>query len=165
MKAGERRGDPLRRFRIGTYAVYLVVVGGFCLSILVSLVRSVSQMTPRHSAAREAVLSPRECVGRVETLWQELEDRRKALTSRPPASEADNAWAEFRVQWMERHREAEATCGVDSPGRQSLRALFRRLDKAMDLYTTHAVQYAGEVGPTADAFSRELATARSEAMR
>ncbi|MBI3181939.1 MAG: hypothetical protein HYZ28_07325 [Myxococcales bacterium] len=154
--------DPkLRPFRIAAYVTYLVVVVSFSTLIIVSVARSVSAMTPRSRPDPTKVLTARDCLERAERLWGELEQRRKELPSRPPASEADNAWAEFRVKWLERHREAEAMCS-EGKDRAAARAVYRRLDKVMDLYTTHAVQYAGEVGPTADAFRDDLEAARKD---
>lgn len=157
---GERedvpRRDPLRPFRVAMYGFYLAVVGTFSLLIIVSVVKSVIAMTPGHRRQSDVVLSERECFQKAEQLWNELEKERQALASHTPATTADDVWAEFRVKWLERHRQAASMCALDSRARARLREVFLRLDKAMDLYTTHAVQYSGEVGPTADALKQAL---------
>lgn len=166
MAKREASADPdlrLRKFRIGAYATYLVVVGGFSLLVIISVIRSVSAMTPRRLPTRDRVLSMRECLEWAERLWSELEGRRKGLSARAPAEEADNAWTEFRVKWLERHRQTEAMCAVSAEGRSALRPVFARLDRLMDLYTIHAVQFAGELGPTVDSLKTALEVARKDA--
>ena len=66
----------------------------------------------------------------------------------------------FRVEWLDRLRQAERSCGVDAPDRRELADLFRQLEHLEDLYTTSAVQYSGEVGPALERFRVMLARAR-----
>ena len=66
----------------------------------------------------------------------------------------------FRVEWLDRLRQAERSCGVDAPDREDLAGLFRQLEHLEDLYTTSAVQYSGEVGPALDRFHRMLTAAQ-----
>jgi len=54
----------------------------------------------------------------------------------------------------------EHSCGTDAPDRRDLAELFRQLEHLEDLYTTSAVQYAGEIGPALDRFHRMLARMR-----
>ena len=61
---------------------------------------------------------------------------------------------------LERVRQAERSCGVDLPERKGLAELFEQLEHLEDLYTTSAVQYAGEIGPALDRFHRMVAQAR-----
>jgi hypothetical protein len=89
-----------------------------------------------------------------------MEARRRALTGITPASRADTSWMSFRVEWLERLRQAERSCGVDAPDRKEIGALFRQLEHLEDLYTTSAVQYSGEIGPALDRFHRMMAAAR-----
>jgi hypothetical protein len=142
------------------YSLYLLVVGTIAIMLTVSVVKSVSAMTPRHRPSPAQTLTERECLDRADQLWTELDDRRKALSNSVPAANADNAFTHFRVEWLQRHREAEGLCAVESQSRVALREVFRRLEQTMDLYTTHTVQYAGEVGPTVDALREAMAKAR-----
>ncbi|MFZ5471769.1 MAG: hypothetical protein ACOZIN_20260 [Myxococcota bacterium] len=158
--------DPrFKPYRVAMYAVYLAFVGTFSSLVIVSVVRSVRAMTPGRQPSIEEVLTVPECLDRAQELWEELDARRAALTQDAPASQADEAWATFRVKWLTNQRQAEADCAVGWRDRAQLRQVFRRLDQAMDLYTTHAVQYAGEVGPTVDAFRAALKVARDPSQR
>jgi hypothetical protein len=141
-------------------AVYLCVVSLFSILVTVSVARSVRTMTPRREPVRTATLDRSACIARAEALLGELESRRRALAGVAPASRADTSWVSFRVEWLERLRQAERSCGVDAPDRRDLRALFNQLEHLEDLYTTSAVQYSGEIGPALDRFHRMLARAR-----
>ena len=83
--------------------------------------------------------------------------RIRALTGITPASRADTSWMAFRVEWLDRLRQSERSCGVDAPDRKEIGALFRQLEHLEDLYTTSAVQYSGEIGPALDRFHRMVA--------
>jgi hypothetical protein len=153
--------DPrYRPYRVGAYVVYLVLVSVFCLLVIVSVVRSVGAMTPQPHPARNATLEPSACTVRAEVLFQELEQHRRELSIRNPASSADAAWNSFRVAWLERVRQAQSNCGVAAPERAALARLFVQLEHLEDLYTTSAVQFSGEIGPAVDAFRRSLEAAR-----
>jgi hypothetical protein len=144
-------------FRIAMWAVYFTVLMFFTGSITVSVIRSALAMTPDHQTGSVAQLSPEECVGRARALWNDLDERRRSMSAQPNVERVDaEYWTQFRIEWLTRHREAEAACAVDAPGRENLKALFKRLDRVMDLYTTHATQYAGEVGPSVDALKKSL---------
>ncbi|RPH73097.1 MAG: hypothetical protein EHM78_00060 [Myxococcaceae bacterium] len=153
--------DPrYRPYRVAVIAVYLVVVSTFCLLVTASVARSVRTMSPRREPVRTATLAPEACVERASVLLDELEGRRRALTGITPASRADTSWMSFRVEWLERVRQAERSCGVDLPERKELAELFDQLEHLEDLYTTSAVQYAGEIGPALDRFHRMVAQTR-----
>lgn len=156
--------DPrFRRFRTATYGVYLLVVGAFSLLVTFSIIRSVREMSPRRPVDTDQVLTVRECVDRAKALWERLDDERKNFTDTHPAEGVDEQYSRFRVEWLRQMRELEGLCAVDSRQRTALRKVFRRLDVLQDLYTTHAVQYAGEVGPAVDRLETALTEARKEA--
>lgn len=157
------RFDPkFRSFRIGMYAIYLVVVVVFSLLIAGSVVRSVVAMTPERHVGPAPTLPLDECLSRARALWAELDERRKTLGGQSPAALADARWMDFRLDWLRRHREAEAKCVSASSERAEVAQVFRRLDKTMDLYTTHAVQFAGEIGPTLDALQKAFDSAQGK---
>lgn len=152
--------DPrYRPYRMAVLGVYLVVVSLFCILITASVARSVRAMSPRREPVRTAALGPAACVERATALLDEMETRRRALTGITPASRADTSWMAFRVEWLDRLRQSERSCGVDAPDRKELGALFRQLEHLEDLYTTSAVQYSGEIGPALDRFHRMVAEA------
>jgi hypothetical protein len=154
--------DPrYRPFRVAVLAVYLVVVAVFCILITASVARSVQAMSPRREPVHTATLAPEACVDRALGLLDEMEARRRALTGITPASRADTTWMSFRVEWLERLRQAESSCGVDARERRELADLFRQLEHLEDLYTTSAVQYSGEIGPALDRFHRMVARAHA----
>ncbi len=150
--------DPrYRPYRIVVWAVYFVVLLFFAGSITVSVIRSVFLMSPDHRPPAQAALSTDECFAKARSLWAELEERRRAMSTQPEVRRVDaDYWTQFRMDWLERHRAAEAACAVDAKGREQLREVFKRLDQTMDLYTTHATQFAGEIGPTLDELKRVL---------
>ena len=154
--------DPrYRPFRVAVIGVYLVVVSLFCILVTVSVARSVRAMSPRREPVRTATLTPEACVVRASGLLDEMEARRRELTGITPASRADTSWMSFRVEWLDRLRQAESSCGVGAPERSELADLFRQLEHLEDLYTTSAVQYSGEIGPALDRFHRMVAQAHA----
>jgi hypothetical protein len=159
--AKESRRDPrYRRFRIAAYALYLAVVVGFCGMLIVSVVRSVIAMTPRVTSGGPRVLTVQECVDQASALWQELDTQRQQLSREVPAKTTDEKWSRFRVRWLGRLRETQSLCALDSRARRPLRRAFESLEHLQDLYMTHAVQFAGEIGPTLDEFRSALDAAK-----
>ena len=144
------------------YAVYLTAVGIISLLIIVSVVRSVTAMSPSRKDAREPTLTPRECLDRADGMWRELEQHRKALTDQPSARRADDDWSQFRVKWLQQKRDAEAQCALQSKSRASLAHVYSRLERVMDLYTIHATQYAGEIGTTVDDLRESMEAAKKD---
>jgi hypothetical protein len=152
--------DPrYRPFRIAAYALYLVVVSGFSLLVIRGVYGSVVAMTPRALPAAEVTLSVRECLERAEGLFGDMQKEHAKLIDTVPAAQADDVWDQFRVGWMERYRTAEASCALGSQSRARLRAVFEKLSRVMDLYTTAAVQYAGAMGGAIDGLIASLADA------
>lgn len=162
-RANDPKDPRFRRFRFGAYAFYILVVSVFCLLLIISVFRSVKEMTPKAAAESRTRLSVRACVEGANGLWLRLDDRRKAFSSTHPAKQVDQGFTQFRVQWLRELRDLQAKCAVDLPARKDLRELFERLEKVDDLYMTHAVQYAGEIGPEIDKLEASFARVRSEA--
>jgi hypothetical protein len=156
--------DPkYRPYRVGAYVGYIALTGAFSVLISWNVVRSVIEMTPSHQETTGRTLSQAECIDRATALWGELEDRRKSLADHKPVESADDDWPAFRVKWLGRHRETETLCAL--AGRPAMKQVFNQLDKAMDLYTTNTVQYAGETGPTVDKFRDALELARKNSQK
>jgi len=155
--------DPrYRPFRIFCYGLYILVVTAFSVNVTVSVVRSVMAMTPPRRAPTETVLSVRECVEGAERLWDELDAKRQTMSSHEPARRADQDWSLFRVKWLTNFRDIEAQCAVDARSRKPLKTVYARLDRIMDLYTTHSVQFAGEIGGAIDAFREALRAVKTD---
>lgn len=157
--------DPrFRPFRMGAYAVYLTVVGVVSALLIRSVVLSVIAMTPGAKPEAEVTLTVRECLQRAEALFRELEQERTRSTTINPAARTDDEWGQFRIGWMERYRDAESRCALHSraPDRERLRGVFDRLARVMDLFTTAAVQYAGEIGGAVDDLRASLDEAKRE---
>jgi hypothetical protein len=142
--------------------VYILVTTVFSVWILWSVARSVAAMTPERLPGAPQLLTFRECLDGAQALWAELESEREKLVRVSPAREVDRQWMRFRTEWLQRLRQREAECGLQSRERERLRAVFRRLESVQDLYTIHAVQYAGEVGGAVDALQAAFATARKD---
>lgn len=151
-----------RPFRGLAWGFYLLVAVTFSLAITVNVVRSTLAMTPDRPPPSTELLSPEECVLRARALWTELDQRRNSLSDPPDAGSVrrvDVDWTQFRIEWLTRHNETASRCGAEGTDREVLRKIFKELDTVMDLYTTNAVQFAGEVGPTLDALRADLKTA------
>jgi len=167
--ARQRVRDPrYRRFRVFAYVAYIVVVTAFSINIIVSVVRSVLVMNPGQKPPSEVTLTVRECLDGAERLWSELDAQRQRLASDAPARRVDQEWSHFRVQWLDKFRDIESHCALNSRSRTSLKGVFEKLDHIQDLYMTHAVQFAGEVGGAIDryrtavqAVQRELGAGRA----
>lgn len=161
MSEPDPRKDPrFRPFRAAAYGVYIAVVVAFCLAITISVTRSVLAMTPERKPAMEPVLSYRECLDGADKLWSELESEREKLVRTVPASKVDKQWMDFRTGWLRRLSDQEAQCALGSRDRTSLKEVFLRLEEVQDLYTIHAVQYAGEVGGAVDGLRGAFSAAR-----
>ncbi len=158
--AAENQKDPrFRPFRTVAWAVYLVVAVGFSLLVTVGVFNSVMRMTPELPPTTGDVLPAAECVAQARGLFEELDARRQALAREAAPARADVAWVGFRSDWLSRMRRLEARCAVDAKGREKLGAMFDRLERVLDLYTTATVQFAGGVGPAVEALQAAFADA------
>lgn len=156
--------DPrFRSFRGVTYAVYLLAVTVFCVLVLISVLRSIDAMSPEKLPERSPPLTVTECVDGAGTLYRELDEARREMGGSEAATKAAARWGDFRVAWLTRMRELEASCATSSKGRPGLAPVFRQLKKLMEVHTTHAVQYSGEVGPAVVKLHRLMGEARLDA--
>jgi len=149
--------DPrLRRFRQGMLGLYILLTVAFCVHLAVSVFRSTGEMTFSAQAPASAPRPEAECVAGLQGLWTELEQQRGEMSA-GSALAADQRFLTFRAQWFPRFRMLEAAC---APGRPAQAELFKALEKLADLYTTLAVRYAGEAGPTVERLRAGLGAAR-----
>jgi hypothetical protein len=130
------------------------------LWVIVCVGRSVAAMTPERLPPAEPVLSFSECLDAAQGLWTDLETQRERLVRTAPATDMDQAWMRIRTAWLTRMREQESHCALSSRERAELRTVFQRLEQVQDLYTIHAVQYAGEVGGAVDSLQDAFSAAR-----
>nr|WP_217440781.1 MULTISPECIES: hypothetical protein [unclassified Myxococcus] len=153
VSAPDPRKDPrFRRYRGAAYGVYIALTTLFSLWIIWNVSRSVAAMTPEELPPAATTLSFQECLAGARALWDELEAGREKLVRVSPARDTDQEWMRFRTSWLARMRERESQCDLKARERAPLRTVYRRLEVVLDLYTTHAVQYADEVGGTVDSF-------------
>jgi hypothetical protein len=153
--------DPrFRRYRAAAYGLYIALVSAFSLMLIVSVVRSIRAMTPPQLPPAEPTLSVRECLDGAQALWRELEREREALVNLSPARSVDQEWMVFRTGWLKQLRERESHCALESRERGQVKVVYRRLEQVLDLYTIHAVQYAGEVGGAVDGLHDAFEAAR-----
>lgn len=164
MSVSDPRRDPrFRPYRTGAYALYVSVVVAFCLLVIVSVVRSVRAMTPGRQPPAGRLLTVRECVDASEALWRDLERERELLVGLAGRTrDVDQAWMTFRTGWLARLRQEEARCAPHARERKPLAEVFRRLEQVLNLYTTQAVQYAGQVGPPVDKLQEAFRAARAD---
>jgi len=148
--------DPrFRGFRRVAWGVYLAFTTTFALLITYSVISSTMKMSPPHHSA-ESTLAVELCVVKARALFAELDQKRDELSNAKEVRVADTEWTKFRLDWLERQRQLEARCVGDSVEREKLKPVFKTLQSLMNLYTTHAVQYAGEIGPSVDKLRKQL---------
>lgn len=162
-KGTSPRDSRFKSFRTAAYGIYIVVVAVFSSLLIFSVFKSVAQMSPRAADSAEKQLTGRECVDGVERLWRSLDGRRRAFTDAKQPTEIDADFARFRTGWMKELRALESRCAVESRSRVALKQLFGRMQKLQSLYTTHSVQFAGELAPEVERFTEGLRAARKEA--
>ena len=151
------KSDPrFRPFRAAAWAVYLVFAVTLSGLVIVSVARSVAAMSPPRPTTQGASLGEAECRAEAHRLFADLEAHRQQFAGAAEVRRVDAEWTRFRREWMNALRAVEGRCGVAEAGREPLAALFGQLERVADLYTTHAVQFAGEVGPSLDALKRQL---------
>jgi hypothetical protein len=140
------KDSRFRRYRQAMIGLYTVLTVAFCLHLIVSVVRSTQSMTFGPERAAVLTRTDAECSSGLRALWQELETQRGQMAS-GRAVDAEQSFLAFRVGWFPRFRTLEAAC---APGRPPQKALFADVERLADLYTTLAIRYAGEAGPTVD---------------
>lgn len=163
MSAPDPRKDPrFRRYRAAAYGVHITLATVFSLWMIWNVGHSVAQMTPGRLPPVTPPLTVRECLDAADAHWKDLEAEREKLVHVLPARKVDQEWMRYRTEWLTRVRKSESECALESrdPSRVELRSVYRHLAKVQDLYTIHAVQYAGEVGGAVDALHAAFDTAR-----
>lgn len=156
----DRKDPRFRPFRIAALTVYLAVVLAFSFNVIASVLRSALAMSPARLPEAEAALTVGECADGVERLFGELEDLRKNWGDQAQVRHVDEEWMELRVKWLEKFRKLESECAIRSKSRERIRSLFVRLERIQDLYTTQAVQFAGELGGAIDGLHEAARQAR-----
>jgi hypothetical protein len=154
--------NRLRPFRAAAYGVHVAAATAFCLFIIWNVVRSVRAMTPPLPPSPAKLADVDTCSDRAQALWTALEERRRGLAEgTEPIRAAHQRWSEFRLEWLTQLRSTQAECSGAHPERAALGVLFQDLQRLEDLYSTHAVQYVGEIGPSVDRFQRDLEKVRT----
>jgi hypothetical protein len=163
MATREPRDPRFRNYRVAMYVLYILVAAVFSAFIITSVVRSVWRMSPPRLPPAEPTLTLRECVDAADALFRDLDRERQDLTRGTGAVAAqDPVWYQFRLEWLRRYRQSEAQCALDSHSREKVKAAFGRLEYLMDLYTTSAVQFDGQLGPAIDGLRQMLSQARQD---
>ena len=153
--------DPrFRPYRIAAYSVYLVVVCGFSLLVIVSVIRSVRAMSPGVPSLRGEALEVPECLSRAQGMFEELDQRRRDFSKAKSGHALELEWEQFRVAWLKRLRALQGRCASDSPQRQKLGKVFAALERVEDVYTTSAMQYGGEIAPAVQSVREKIAAER-----
>lgn len=146
-------------FRRVAWGLYFGVTVPFALLITFSVIFSTLKMSPPHYPPT-ASLEPARCIEQAQVLFGELDKRREDLSQAKEVRVADEEWTKFRLDWLTRERELEGKCFGDTPEREKLKPVFKTLQGLMNLYTTNAVQYAGEVGPSVDKLRKQIEEAK-----
>jgi hypothetical protein len=150
---------PEPRYRPFRRAVYAIYIGAACLVaglVIWSVLASVIKMSPRMAHAIATTSAVGLCTQAVQRLWDELEQQRRGLADYAGQPHAELKWTEFRVRWLSELRQEEAQCGVDAADRAGLKKAFLQLQHVGDLYTTSAVQFEGEIGPSVQSLRKAL---------
>jgi len=134
---------------MASLAVYLVLTIGFSSMIIWSVFRSVFAMSPKAPTAGQT-LPVQECAQQLRALFAELDGRQRQLSGESNVATSDLRWSQYRLGWLTRARQLESLCELSDPAREKLKTAFKSVDGVVDLYTVHAVQFAGEIGPALD---------------
>lgn len=145
-----------RPYRGLAWAIYVASALTLSSVVIYSVGQSVVAMSPGRPKLAGETLSPTACTSEGQRLFDELDARRKQLTEGAEVQKAEGRWNTFRVEWMTRLKTLEARCTPEAPGREALKPVFAGLEDAMNVYTTNAVQFAGQVGPTVDELKKSL---------
>ena len=150
--AAENPKDPrFARYRLATLTGYLALTVVFSGLIIWSVFRQVFFTQGPMPPVAGLVLSAAECSANARTLFDELDARRRAISTAPDVSNADGRWVAGLAEWQRRNKQLQAQCELQDPSRANLRSAFKQLDHLASLFTVNVGQLVGEVGPTLDA--------------
>lgn len=138
------------------WVLYIAVSMFVGIAVTISVLKSVREMTPERPPSVGAPLDIGQCQALARNLFGELDAQRQHLSGAAVVKRVDADWTRFRARWLASFRDAESRCDTEAADRAKVKASFDALEKVADLYTTHAVQFAGEVGPALDALHAAL---------
>ena len=106
---------------------------------------------------------PQSCADGLRALRSALDAKTCSLEQ--AGTEAERRWDDFAIGWQRELAALRAECCLTSRDAPADRAPLARaavdLEKLGRLYTTHLVQYAREIGPTAERCAGDLAVMSS----
>ncbi len=147
--ARDPRNRPIRVAVLGAYLVFSV---GFSGLVTANVISSVARQQPAHVPPDAQPIPVAACLVEARALAAKLDAQRQGLTALPERTSADKAWNTFRTSWLTELRALEGRCGNGLADRRELGPMFDELENLLDRYTTHTVQFAGQLGPALDAF-------------
>jgi hypothetical protein len=152
-----------RPLRIVLWTAYGVATIFFCACLYLGVYRGARerqgrapQLSPLASVDAEA---RRQCTRDLGALYRELNERLEATLLSRPARRSSAEWEQWSPSWRSRLLAAGARCRLqegDAPGTLELRRAFRELSEVHRHYTTLAVQYAKEIGPSTDELHQSM---------
>jgi len=157
--ADDPRDPRFLPFRQVAWGLYFTLTVPFALLITYSVISSTLKMSPPHYQPSASLEVPK-CLEQAQYLFGELDKRREDLSQAKEVRTADEEWTRFRLDWLTRERELEAKCVGETAEREKLKPVFKTMEALMNLYTTNAVQYAGEVGPSVDKLRKQMEEAK-----
>ena len=155
--AAENPRDPrFARYRLATLSAYLVLTIVFSGLIIWSVFSQVFFRPEPPAPAPGPALTIAQCSANARALFDELDSRRRAVSTEPDVSNADARWVDYRSDWLRRNKQLEAQCDLGEPSRAKLKAAFKHLGNLASVVTVNVGQFAGEVGPSLDATRASL---------
>ncbi len=158
-----------RLLRIGVWVVYLAGSGFLGVALTWSVYQSARQSVglpppPNPEVSRSDL---QVCGDSLASLSSELNDHLRAVPISVPAATQDDVWQAWIPTWRARLLALAGRCRLienTPPEALALRDAYADLNRLQGLYTTHVVQFAREIGKTADE-TREAITRAQSAVR
>ncbi len=108
------------------------------------------------------------CMHELEVLSRELNRRLNETLASWPARRSSVQWEDWSPAWRSKLLRLDARCRLsqgDVSGTKELNAAYQRLSELHSHYTTLAVQFSKEIGPSADRLHAAMRKARESISR
>lgn len=162
---------PHKRSRRVVLALYIAVALFICVSAAISTYQGAKRKmgsppppTPREKVDAKTLSG---CMHELEVLSKELNRRLNDTLASWPARRSSVQWEDWSPAWRTKLLALDARCRLsqgDVSGTKELKAAYQRLSELHRHYTTLAVQFSKEIGPSADRLQAAMKRARQSVL-
>ncbi len=155
------RDPETRPFRLAVFGIFV----GFSTLYVLLIARGII-LSLLHQGALPLARVSNECRRPTESCAQGLADLRAALDQKScelerSGTQAENQWDDWSQTWQRDLSALRSECclapGRAPPERVRLARAAADLERLGQLYTTHLVQYAREIGPQVERYATDVA--------